>query len=218
MEIIQLSSVTAGRHFEEELNIIQTNIILYGEGKKVIAIVPTTKEKNVFPLAASLAESFAKGQRSVLLIDVSREGEALLGLSEGQNENGLFDILANDLAAFSFVLETDIGGLYYLATGTDTVNTRELLGGIPFESLISGIKEQYDYVFLLMPALNQSLESTIIARVVDGSILVATSGTSYDKISRPIEMLKKGSPIIGSILLKKKTSLLPPFAGKKGKR
>ena len=219
MDILHLSFISAEKRYEEELTIIQTNILLHGTEKKVISLVPLTNEKGAFTLASCLAESFAKGHRNVPLVDISREGEQALGLSDAQCENGLYDILEGDLAAFSYIRETDVNGVYYLFAGSKIENARELLGGVPFEAMISSIKEQYDYVFLLMPPANQSMESIIVSRVVDGNVMIVSSGISYNEIQLPVEMIKKGSPVIGSILIKKKTTLWPPFViGKKQKK
>ncbi len=217
MAVIPLSGITAEKKYNEELNIIQANLLLRGEDKKLIALAPVSAEEGAFELAACLAEINALGDRRVLLADLSGKSKNVLDANVLTGQKGLFDFLRGIAGVKECIQQTDIENLHFLSAGDRDEHVQELLNGKRMEELTELLREQYDFVFILLPSADSSKDGILITRLLDGIVLIVRSGAPAGKAHRSVEALKQAAPLIGIILIKERFSLIPEFL-KKGKK
>ena len=88
--------------------------------------------------------------------------------------------------------------------GPSTPNPAELLGNAKFEEMLCGAREHYDYVLIDSPPLGSVIDAAIIARNVDGAVIVVESGViSYKMVQKVKGQLEKsGCRILGAVLNK----------------
>lgn len=210
MKTVKLSDIGTVKN-TKEFDVVRTNLLLNLGDKKVISVLPTAWNQEVPELTVQLAKSLARGQRNVLLINADAKNQ---GFFEDDG-TGLFSILAggSDLAAS--VGATDISGLSVLSTGEWPEYASELLGGVRFTELLKELKNQYDYVFLLLPAMDQSIDGIAVSNKTDGCVVITSTNTAFNKIKEPVEMLQKGTDLIGTILVKNTSPWKPKFLSRK---
>ena len=233
MDITGLSQIGFGDTNRSELDVIKTNLLLNAADKKTITMLASAWSDNVPKLTVQLTESFALGQRKVLLVNADDKNAAVLeaGVSAASPEagvddkagtdnvaGGLYGILAGTCSLDSCVCGTDIPGLSYLPAGAQVANGADLLGGVGFEKLLEDLKKQYDMIFLLVPAAADSTDGITAARSTDGCVMIVSSNTAYGKIARAVTMLKKGTTLIGTVLIKDKNPWMPVLPLSKHKK
>lgn len=210
MKTVKLSDIGTVKN-TKKFDVVRTNLLLNLGDKKIISVLPTAWSQEVFELTVQLAKSLARGQRNVLLINADAKNQDFLE----DDETGLFSVLTgkSDLAAS--VCATDINGLSVLSIGEQPEYTTELLSGIRFTDLLKELKEQYDYVFILLPAIDQSLDGIVASSKTDGCMVITSTNTAFNKIKEPVEMLQKGTDLIGTILVKNASPWKPKFSFRK---
>ncbi len=213
MNMIQLSGIGIGDKHVKEFDVIKTNLLLNLGDKKIVSVLPTAQDSEVAALAADLAGSLARGQRKVLLVTVELGNQKSLGIEA--DAKGIYDILTDQESLENCVCETDIAGLAVLPAGEQPEYAAELLSGVKFTELLGSLKEQYDLVFVLLPALTDLIDGIAVASKTDGCIVVTFTNTAYNKINGAVSMLRKGTDLIGTILIKKSSSWKPSFLQRK---
>ncbi len=185
---------------EKEYDIVKTNLLLGLGEKKVISVLSTSWGQEVPALSVQFARSLARGQRKVLLINTDMDNQSCFEPETA--ETGLFPLLTGDADFAECVCATDIDGLYVLPSGTVPEYASELLSGVRFRKLLGELRTQYDYVFILSPAMDKSLEGITVSSLADGCVVITFTNTAFSKIKTSAEMLQKNSKLIGTILVK----------------
>lgn len=213
MNTIQLSGIGIGDKHVKEYDIIKTNLLLNLREKKVVSVLSTAHDPGVTALAADLTGSLARGQRKVLLVTADTKSQSELGIASGAK--GLFHILTDQESLDSCICETDIAGLTVLPAGDQPTFAAELLSGVKFTELLESLKGQYDLVFILLPALSDSIDGIAVASKTDGCVVITFTNTAFSKFGNSISMLRKGTDLIGTILIKKSSPWKQKLFGRK---
>ena len=85
------------------------------------------------------------------------------------------------------VCKTQIEGLMVIFAGIVPPNPAELLGQERFGNLISSGRKVYDYIIIDAPPLGSVIDSAIIARVCDASVLVISANAISHKFARVVK-------------------------------
>ena len=103
------------------------------------------------------------------------------------------------------VHSTDIQNLYLITSGEIPPNPSELLGSETMRQLNSRLKKDFDIIIYDLPPVIAVTDAAVIAREIDGIILVIQKGKSKPKeILRAKDLLEKAGNdhIVGSVLNK----------------
>jgi chromosome partitioning protein len=108
--------------------------------------------------AVNLAASLAAAERTCLLVDIDPQGNATagLGLDRSTLKRGLYDLLMGATSGNDMVSETSLSGLHLIGATADLVGAEVELASLREKEFrlqkgLSGLREEYDYIFLDCP-------------------------------------------------------------------
>ena len=211
MSMLQFSGIGPAEKHVEEFDIIKTNLLLNLKERKIISFIPTMYDPEVPALVADLAVALARGQRKVLLVNGDGENQAAFGVESGAN--GLFTVLTDEADLDSCICQTDVEGLYVLPVGEQPVYASEQLSGVKFMQVLQSLKDTFDYVFILLPSMDKSSDGIVAASKTDGCVVITFTNTAFSKINGSVEMLKKATDVVGTMLIKNSSSWKSAFFG-----
>lgn len=156
--------------------------------------------------SSSLALSIVVGRtdRRVLLIDADMRSPSIHALVGASNETGLSNVLAGQDDWQAVVQPTAFKNVSILSTGPMPPNAAELLSGEQLDRLLASCIAEYDHVIIDSPPILGLADAPLLARVVDGCLLVVESkGVAVRAIRSSIERLRMAhGQIFGAVLTK----------------
>lgn len=155
-------------------------------GAQVIAVSSPAAGEGKTVTAINLAGALARGSDArVLLVDADLRRPAVarnLGLADG-HVNGLADIIANEqseLANGARALEPF--GMSVVPAGTPHPAIHRILRSPRLEHLLGEARTRYDFVVVDTPPLLPVFDSALLARIVDGLLLVVAAHRTPRKL------------------------------------
>ncbi len=166
-------------HFgaQESYQMLQANLRFLPTDQSARSIVVTSamRQEGKSTVAANLAVALAQGQRRVLLIDADlRQGSQhhVWGLS---NRVGLSNVVVGQVQ-MDEAIATIRPNLHVITAGAIPPNPLALLDSATMSGLIQYLLSKYDFVIFDAPPLLGTADSTVLNRMVDGSLLVMRLG------------------------------------------
>lgn len=150
--------------------------------------------------AANIAISYAMLGKTVLLIDADMRKPTQRRLWKIDLPNGLCDFLAK-ISKLELSKVEDLP-LWIVCTGTIPPNPSELLSSERMKRFVEECAKAYDYVIIDTPPINTVADAQIIARYVDGIVVVTKSGsTTTDDLSEALDAVHRaGGNLCGVVL------------------
>ena len=151
--------------FTDEKNcwIIGVSSALTGEGKSISAL--------------NLAYSMAQLNKRVLLIDCDLRRPTLAERLPINRAPGLSDYLSGQSSAETLIqlcgIKGDERAFHAISSGMTPPNPMELLGSPKMAKTLNLLREKYDYIILDLPPVGEVSDALVVARMVDGILLVA---------------------------------------------
>ncbi len=177
---------------------VRTNILLSNPERELHSFLvtsPNPGEGKSFT-AANLAAITALGGQPVTLIDADLRKPTLHELFDMPNVAGLAEVLAapeaERLALLNKALKkTDVDNLQLLSAGKPPIDPMLLLGSPGFRAIIKTLQERGDLVVVDVGPVLMYSDFAIIARYVDGVLLVARNQiTGRQATQKTVERFK----------------------------
>lgn len=184
----------------ESYKSLRTNL-LYTENVHVIAVTSSMMGEGKSSTSFQLAKSFAQLGKKTLLIDCDlRKAYLKRYLKVHEKVVGLSELLSGQVD--DAVYETDLDHLSLMMSGKSPVNPSELLSGDTFKKIIEKLKKEFDYIIVDTPPITVGPDTSIIARVVDGVVLVVRNDfVKKITIQRcKQDIIRNGGKILGVVL------------------
>lgn len=188
---------------------LRTNINFCGSDKKALLITSCTPNEGKSSVSLNLAVSLAESGKRVLLIDADLRKSVIMGKVEVTGDGtgevlGLTHYLSKQTQLKEVICSTDIKNLFVILPGPVPPNPAELLGNQYFTTMLKVLRDVYDYILIDSPPLGLVIDSAIIAKECDGSILVIETGVISYRFAQEVksQLEKTGCPILGTILNK----------------
>ncbi|MBC7362863.1 MAG: CpsD/CapB family tyrosine-protein kinase, partial [Candidatus Aminicenantes bacterium] len=121
---------------------------------------------------SNLAVSLAQMGKKVLLIDADLRRPKQHRIFNMKNHDGLTNYLAMDLELEKLIKPTIVPSLYLINSGPIPPNPAELLSSEKMSELLKIVREQFDFVLIDTPPLLAVTDAQILAKMVDGLVLV----------------------------------------------
>ncbi|KGO22306.1 hypothetical protein Q757_09275, partial [Oenococcus alcoholitolerans] len=126
--------------------------------------------------AQNLAVAWAQAGKSVLLVDADLRRPTIDKTFGIDNSRGLTTILAMGDQPADMIVQTEVQGLFVLASGPLPPNPSELLGSAKMIQLIDWMKAQFDLVVIDSTPLLMVPDAQSLLPRTDGVVLVAALG------------------------------------------
>lgn len=189
----------------EAYKTLRSNIEFSGKNIRTITVTSCTPNEGKSEVSFELSRSFAQNQNHVLMIDADLRKSAMREhIRSGKVRYGLSNYLVGQCSMEDAICETDEEGFDIMLAGPATPTPSELLNSDTFTELLKKAKEQYDYVIVDSPPLGSVIDSAIIGKKCDGTILVLSSGTISYRFAQTVQnqLVRAGCRILGCVLNK----------------
>lgn len=163
-----------------------------GEGKTLTAV----------NLALSLAMEVTQ---TVLLVDANLRNPTIHDVFGLGDCSGLADYLLDDIPVEDLLVNPGINRFVLMPGGRAIQNSAEFLTSPKMVSLVDEFKNRYQSRIIIfdLPPLLQSADVLAFSPYTDAILLVVEEGkTSVDDVKRAMDMTKKTTPILGTVLNK----------------
>ncbi len=184
---------------------LRTNIMFSGDDIKTIAITSCQPNEGKSSTAFQLACAFAEINKRVAYVDADIRNSVFKKKHKVKEQvNGLSHVLSGQVDLRDALYKTNLANLYTIFSGPQVPNPAELLQHKRFLKMINSLKEHMDIVIVDCPPLGLVIDAAIIARHVDGSILVVESNAVSRKNVRRVkaQLEKSGCRILGAVMTK----------------
>lgn len=195
---------------------LQLNIQYASVDKKiqVIQITSAQASEGKTMTGINLAAVYALKKKKVLIIDMDLRKPRIHKTFNLHNENGLVDILADEVKFDDAVYHHE-SGIDVLVRGSKTPSIELTLESEKLEKLVSELRGKYEVIILDCPPTIAVTDASIIARLADGLVFViASNNAKKDIIRESIKRLKAaGANIIGTVMTQVSKSVRLPNYG-----
>lgn len=180
------SYVDQKSHISEAYKNIRTNIAFSNVDKDIKTILVTSAQpsEGKTTTISNLAVSFAALDKKVIVIDCDLRRPSLHKQFNISNLHGLTDALIGSKPYFQCIQKTEIENLDILTAGTIPPNPSEILSSNNMKTLVTGLSEYYDYVFIDSPPIGSVTDAAIISSYSDGVILVCASNEVDSELAK----------------------------------
>jgi capsular exopolysaccharide synthesis family protein len=168
---------------------------------KVIALTGPGQGEGKTPATGNLAVALAQSGREVIAVSCDLRNPTLHTHLNRDNEVGLTDLLMGVASVLDALQQTEVPGLFFIASGAMPDNPTDLLGSEAMGRLLAALRTRFDFV-LLDAGPGLVADALFLAPHADGMIVVAdaakTSRGAVAHLRRQVE--SAGGFIIGGIL------------------
>lgn len=191
---------------ESELfKVLRTNLLYPSAGSvpKTILVTSALPGDGKSLVSANLAISIAQGvEEHVLLIDCDIRKPSIHSMFGHHQVIGLSEYLSQDRDLSNFILKTPVEKLSIISGGSPPANPAELLSSKKMKALIKDVSGRYEDRFVIIdsPPPSMAAETTAIANLVDGVIVVVKNGkTPRNAVTELVEQIGK-EKLLGVVL------------------
>lgn len=191
---------------------LRTNIEYNSKYPNVHSICLTSANKGsgTTIIACNLATTFLANHSKVLLIDCNINKPRINKYFSIDSALGLSDILLNqDYSNYykyctNFKDEHSNNLLYVMGTGRKVKNALDLLSSRYFNEFMNEMKNQFNFILVDCPSLEDSNDVIPVGNIVDGTILVVSlPETEKNNAKKALQQLNRnGVNVIGTVLNK----------------
>lgn len=151
---------------------MRTSLIV-NKNIKTILVTSADMNEGKTTVVSSLSKCFSElDDKKILLIDCDFRKPSIHVQFKLDNEKGLIDAIED--GNFKEYIKT-VDNLDILTTGKKTKKPAELLESDLMKNFIEEVKQYYDYIFIDSPPVSRVNDACIIAKYIDGTIIVSSS-------------------------------------------
>lgn len=176
----------------------------------IVCLTSANKGSGTTTIACNLATTFVANHSKVLLIDCNINKPTINKYFSIDNALGLSDMLLNqDYSNYykyctNFKDDHSNNLLYVMGTGRKVKNTLDLLSSRYFKEFMETMKDQFDFILVDCPSIEDSNDVIPVGRIVDGTILVVSlPETEKNNAKKALQQLNRnGVTVLGTVLNK----------------
>ncbi|SDC98827.1 receptor protein-tyrosine kinase [Mycolicibacterium neoaurum] len=169
---------------------------------RVIVLTSSVPSEGKSTTAINLALALAEAENNVVLIDGDLRRPTLHKNLDVIGTVGLSTVISGAATLSEALQKTKYPGLTVLTSGSIPPNPSELLASQTAKTLITELREEFDYVVIDSPPLLAVTDAAILAAGADGVLMMVRFGhTKRDQVSQAVSNLDDvGAPILGAVL------------------
>lgn len=201
--------------YEQEYERLRNNLLLLSAERmiKTLMIASAVSGEGSSTIAANLAVSLAQsGSLKVLVIDSNFRHPTVGEAFHLENENGLADLILGKVSIGDVLKQAKLSNLLVITSGECEGNPADIFVSQRFKTFIDEVREKFDYIIFDAAALTAYADSALLARCVDGVILVVQAGkTRWEVAQRAKEQLEIAKAKIVGVVLNRRRYVIPGF-------
>ncbi|MGY1673607.1 polysaccharide biosynthesis tyrosine autokinase [Geodermatophilus sp. SYSU D00710] len=171
-------------------------------GAHVVAVTSALSAEGKSTISVNLAVALAQTGARVLLVDADLRRPTVAEALRIEGGVGLTTVLARDADLEDVVQEWGTCGLHVLPSGAIPPNPTELLGSPAMRWLVDRVRQAYDYVVVDTSPLLPVADATVLAGLVDGTVVVANaSRVRRTQLSHALGNLERVSARVLGVVL-----------------
>lgn len=143
-----------------------------------LAVISPMQGDGKSTIALNIALALNEIEGPVLLVDGDLRRPSLHAKLRLPNDRGLSDVLVGQVSLDEAIQVDEKSGLAVMTSGTATPNPIKLLESPRFDALLQDIYSRYQTVVFDGAALVGNVDSAVLARRMDGSVLVLSHGST----------------------------------------
>ena len=177
---------------QEAYRALRTNVMfsLPGNGCKCVGVTSATPGDGKSTTAANLAIALAQIGKRVILVDCDMRLPTVASNFHLQAAPGLSDFLVGQAKIEESIRQTQHSGLSILPAGNLPPDATGLLEDKQLDTLFSALRKVYDYVIVDLPPVNSVPDAAILAKYLDGFLLVVREKkTPHKEINQMLRQL-----------------------------
>jgi capsular exopolysaccharide synthesis family protein len=196
----------AGSHTPrvEAFRLLRTNLQFLNLDTRPNSIVITSavQSEGKTSTATNLAIALAQTGLRVLLVDGDLRRPKVASMLGLERSVGLTTILVGRSELHDSIQRHAASGIYFLASGPIPPNPTEVLQSHAAQSLFDRVSQMFDMVIIDAPPLLPVSDAAIIARDVDGAILVVRHGkTTKEQLRQAgLRLSQVGATMLGTMV------------------
>jgi len=170
---------------------------------KVLLITSSAPSEGKSVISSNLAGSYAIAKKKTLLIDCDLRKPRVHTIFNKKRVPGLVDYLYGKATYEDITSLTEVKDLSIIPVGTIPQNPTEFLDSSGMKSFLNRVKQEFEVVIIDSPPLTTLADAVILSRLVDETILVASSNvTDSELLQKSVEQLIRieGSTFKGVVL------------------
>lgn len=190
----------------EEYKLLRTNIMfsLAKDGCRKVAFTSANMSEGKSISVINTAITFAEMNQKVLLIDCDLRLPKIHKLLAHSGTPGISNVIVNMSASETVIhhVKTQNSSFDVIFSGDVPPNPSELLGSEKFSKMLDILCEHYDYIFVDLPPINVVTDAAVIAKNLDGMVMVTRVGqTDKKELDAALDQLSfAGANVIGILL------------------
>lgn len=188
----------------EAYRVLRTNIQFAGVDKpiKIIAVTSAGPEEGKTTTIANLAITFAQSGSKVLLVDGDLRKPKVHKTFGLANNTGMTTVLAHHTDYKTCIAASRVENLNVLTSGPIPPNPSELLSSNAMKSFMEQLRNDFDIILVDSPPVGVVTDAAILSTIVDGTILVVSSGQVEIEAAQHAKQLldKVNANILGVVL------------------
>lgn len=167
----------------------------------ILVTSPAESEGKTFT-SVNLAGVFSKTSKKTLIIDCDLRRPQIHSVFDVDKKPGLMDILSNKAKLEDVIRKTKNSNLSYITSGTLPANPAEVLESRLMKNFLQEIKQHFDIIIIDSPPIVAVIDSEILSRLADGTILVVSSERTENKLMNDaIELINRNNVnFLGTVL------------------
>ncbi|CAN5364942.1 polysaccharide biosynthesis tyrosine autokinase [soil metagenome] len=168
---------------------------------RVIVVTSSTPSEGKSTTAINIALALAEAEHNVVLVDGDMRRPMLHKYLDLVGPAGFSTVLSGQASLDEVLQKTRFPGLTVLSAGTVPPNPSELLGSMAAKSLLSELREKFDYVIVDSSPLLAVTDAAILAANSDGVLVMARFGqTKREQLAHAIGNLEDvGASVLGAV-------------------
>lgn len=213
METVEFGQIQEQSYaMKESLRALRTNIQFCGDDIKTILFTSAQPNEGKSTVVFQLARSLTELGKSVLIIDTDMRKSVFVGRLRariaGKKEiKGLSHYLSGQEPVDGVIYSTNVPKLFMIFAGRSVPNPTEMLEKKYFETLMSVVKNTFDYVLIDTAPIGAAIDAAVVGKHCDGAVIVVAQGEANTRAiaatKRQLEVA--GVPILGAVLNKVQT-------------
>jgi capsular exopolysaccharide synthesis family protein len=198
-----LTSINPSNTAAEAYRALRTNLIyaLVDTPPKAIVMTSPGKGEGKSTTCANLGIVLSQAGKEVLIMDSDFRNPSMHKLFRLRNPYGMVDVLIGECSLQEAAMEP-VPGLWVVFAGPIPPNPTEMLGSQRFTDLLSGVRQQFDYVLVDTSPVGLGSDAAILAFQSDGVLLVLDAqNTRKSSTRRALRRLEAvGAKVLGTVM------------------